>query len=72
MNSQLEKARRWLIDKCSNNWYGVSGIRNGHAAYIAYLFKIKRPDKSPIWFCMDMENSYTIKRIRRICYARQP
>lgn len=72
MNHELlYKANDWLNDKCVGKWTGVVGMRNGHAAFIAYIFTIVRPDKPNVVFCMDMKSSWEIAKIRRICVSQR-
>ena len=61
----LEKARDWLSDK-TNIVIPVDVVR-GHAMYCAYIYKIIRPGKTSLYYCVDMQNSWTIKQIKRIC-----
>lgn len=79
---QLKKASKWL-DKRSEKRDGFTSISSvmpvvnvelGHAAFCAYVYKIERADKSPLWFVMNLDKATeykTIKEIKRICYERK-
>ncbi len=63
---QFEKAVDWLHNKCTG-YVPVDGMRYGCKVSIAYVYRVKRPGKPHVWFCVDMESSWQIKKIRRIC-----
>ena len=64
---QLRKAANWLHSKTKGKYLSVAMTRNGYSQFIAYVYRIERSDKSSIWFCMDMESQWVIKKIKRIC-----
>lgn len=66
MSGGLQKACDWLNIKCKYGYMPVVANRRGYAQFIAYVFKLKRPDKVSVWYCVDTLEDVVV-RIRRIC-----
>lgn len=63
---QLKKAASWLDDKVAGNYLPVVEVRRGYAEFVAYVYKVKRPDKPNVWYCMEVDEGH-VKQIKRIC-----
>lgn len=63
MKKQLVRAIEWFRAHCTDPLpVYVKGA--GHA--IAWLYRLIRPGKPTVWYCVDME-IWEVKRIRRLC-----
>lgn len=65
MSGGLQKACDWLNEKCEG-YSPVAVKRRNYAEFVAYVFKLKRPGKVSVWYCMDVIEGEAV-RIRRIC-----
>ncbi len=66
---QLKTALKWIEKRTSDRHvFPVVAKYDGYYAFIAYAYKIKRDNKSSLWFIVNIKpNASTIYSIKRIC-----
>lgn len=71
MQNNLKKALSWIESRTNLNrhMFPVVAKYNGYYTFIAHAYKIKRENKSSLWFIVNVKpnDSSTIYSIRRIC-----
>lgn len=60
--TQLEKATRWLSQRCH-----LIPVYVNRYQLVAHLYKMERENKPSVWYCMDMKTYWEPKRLKRIC-----
>lgn len=68
MQKMYKKAVKWLEAKVDPSRYPapVVAVRRGYAEFIAYIYKIERPNRKGVWFIVEVDEQ-AITRIKRIC-----
>lgn len=60
--TQLEKAARWLSQRCK-----LIPVYINRYHLVAHIYKMERNDKPNVWYCMDMKTSWEATQLKRIC-----
>lgn len=68
MDAKLKRALRWIEERAKPHALPVAVNRRGFAEFVAHVFKIERPGKPGLWFCVAwLPDQGGIAKVRRVC-----